>query len=124
MKHWESGRSCSWHQSFLALESATSLTLHWAQMPSGTPCSSHHQPPALWPLSSATFLVDGALVVDVPQPAEARAAATMRLRVVFEDMQFLSYHEVIETSCSDSVSLGNRGSAGASPSRIGDLNNT
>src|SRR5262249_51767909 len=43
-KHCESGRSCSLHQSPLALKSATSFTWHKAQTFSGTPCSSHHQP--------------------------------------------------------------------------------
>src|SRR5262245_61246526 len=51
MKHCESGRSCSLHQSPFFLYSAATLELHRAQSCSGTPCSAHHQ--SLW---SSCFL--------------------------------------------------------------------
>src|SRR5438132_5106485 len=52
LKHCDSGRSCSLHQSPFFLNSAASLALHWPHISSGTPCSAHHQP--LW---SSPFLL-------------------------------------------------------------------
>src|SRR5207248_2690016 len=77
-KHCESGRSCSLHQSPLALKLATSFTLHRAQTSSGTPCSLHHQPSWLRPsvdTSLAGAAAAGALSGDLPQPATPRPKA-------------------------------------------------
>src|SRR5262245_55765740 len=72
IKHCDSGRSCSSHQSPLALKSATSLLLHWAHTSSGTPCSSHHHPSWLCP-SLAASVAAGAVAFMPPvvllQPA-------------------------------------------------------
>src|SRR6185295_17453353 len=77
-KHCESGRSWVSHQSPLALNSAVSFKLHWAQTSSGTPCSSHHQPS--WLCSSAETMVGGGdefgLSVDLLQPVNVTANAT------------------------------------------------
>ncbi len=76
-KHCDSGRLCSLHQSPFCLYSAATLTLHCAQMSSGTPCSTH-QLAATGVAAGAAFGVSGPFVALAPQPPTIRAATTAR----------------------------------------------
>src|SRR5205823_2981450 len=90
-KHSDLARSCSLHQSPFFLNAAATLALHWLQISSGTPCSSHHQPLWSWSFWSAGFA--RATWTDLsfacpflfsawPQPVSIRTMAPMRAKKI------------------------------------------
>ena len=54
LKHCDSARLCSSHQSPLVLKSLAALALHILHSSSGIPCSTHHQPE--WSSAAATLV--------------------------------------------------------------------
>src|SRR5688572_8769200 len=107
MKHCESARSCSSHQSPFSLNFAATFELHMLQSLSGTPCSAHQSRPLKlwsepsssspswsWPSSSCASSArssDGAWATPPPpfpagllHPAASSAAAANPIRNVVE----------------------------------------